>query len=79
MIYVGRLASRQASLTKLNKYFMIFILKWLRNSGAMSVQVERRELALCRGAARLRSVIQITLQRYGDFMNYTIPKSWAFP
>ena len=30
MINMGRLASRQASLTKLNKYFMIFILKWLR-------------------------------------------------
>ena len=39
MIYVGRLASRQASLTKLNKYFMIFILKWLRKFGGKGTAI----------------------------------------
>ena len=40
-----------------------------------SVQVERRELVLCRGAARLRRGFLNPMQSYGEITRDTIPKN----
>ena len=42
------------------------------------MQTERRKFTLCRGAARLRSVIKITLQRYNENPDGAILKIECF-